>query len=60
MLIHNIIRYEGSTFLFKSQKVKIFRYITNYLCEILIEPENDFVHNSDFYYQLKLMRFVDT
>ena len=37
MLIHNIIRYEGSIFLFKSQKVKTFRYITNYLCEILIE-----------------------
>jgi len=37
ILIHNIIRYEGSIFLFKSQKVKTFRYITNYLCEILIE-----------------------
>jgi hypothetical protein len=29
ILNHNIIRHEESTFLFKSQKVNTFRYITN-------------------------------
>ena len=38
----------------------MFRHMINQLFGSLIEPEYDFFHNSNYYYQSKLMRFVDS